>query len=130
MTCVPSCAALEGVQLKLPDEFMLLFDTLEAKKLSLTEYEGLVNPVVLTEKETGWPTVIVEPGERDSMETEGSALTVMDSCVVALSPCESLTVTVRLCVPTSLLVGVQLKSPDELISPLETLLPPKESLTE
>jgi hypothetical protein len=62
------------------------------------------------------------------MDTEGAALTVSVSVVVALSPIESLTAIVRLCVPISLVTGVHEKLPDEFMFPLLTLLPEAESL--
>jgi hypothetical protein len=72
---------------------------------------------------------MVLPGMTDSMETpEPSTVIVKEA--VAVWPEESVTVITILCVPGSLVVGVQLKSPDELIFELVTLVPLKESLTE
>lgn len=62
------------------------------------------------------------------METDGAALTVSVSVVVALSPTPSLIAMVRLCVPISFEFGVQEKLPEELMLPLPMLLPEAESL--
>jgi hypothetical protein len=89
---------------------------------------GPLKPDATALNVTVCPGVTVELGESDWIDSEACALTVICSSTVAVSPCESLTVIVRLCVPTSLLFGVQLKLPDELMSPVEAVPLANESL--
>jgi hypothetical protein len=96
---------------------------------SVTEYCGFVNPEAEALKKTVWPTLIDEPGDREFMETVGGPETTSCSETLAVLPDWSDKLTVRLCVPTSEEVGIQVKTPFELTFPLEILLPESESAT-
>jgi hypothetical protein len=128
MVCVP-VSLVVGAHEKLPEEFMLLFEMEEPLSESLTEYVGVVNPAATTVNDSVCPLIMLELGESDWIESEGAELTVSVSCVVAVSPDESVTVMVRLCIPTSLLAGVQLNWPAVFMLPLVMLVPPAESVS-
>jgi hypothetical protein len=128
MVCVPTWFD-EGVHEKYPDELMLLFETDEPPKESLTEYEGFEKPEVTALKESVMPGVIELLGESDWIERDSGAVTVICSCTTAELPDESCTLMVSVCVPTSPLPGVHEKLPDELMLPPETDEPLNESLT-
>lgn len=111
-----------GVHVKvLVPEEKLLGVALEFWDPSPTVYVGAEKPVEDSVKETGVPKRTVLPGSGSLALTVG-AMTVIVLEAFALLPCESLTVTVRVCAPTLSLFGVQWKLPCESI--LTVVTPP------
>ncbi len=106
-----------------------MFETVELKNESLKVKTGLVNPEVTAEKERFVPDVTDELGESDWIVTVGGPITTIWTDAEALTPSESVTVTVKLCVPASPVTGIQTKTPELLKSLLDTVVPPNESLT-
>jgi hypothetical protein len=117
-----------GVQSKSPEELMSELVREVPGNVSLRVYKGLTNPEGNTTNESAVPESTNVLGLNDWIVICGVS-TVICSVTVVLWPEESVTSTLIVWTPTSDDVGVQLKSPEELMSELETLLPEKESLT-
>lgn len=96
---------------------------------SSSEYRGPENPTGERTSVSGVPTTATPEFERLVMLSEGVALTVICCCAEAVAPEESVTLSVRIWVPTSLAEGVHEKLPPESRSEVVTLLPLKESVT-
>ena len=92
---------------------------------------GETKPGDATVNDTGVPVVnVLTPELRPGIDTDAVGNTVICSVVLPTLPEESVRVSRRVWVPTSLVVGVQVNVPfDELILELDTLLPFTESVT-
>lgn len=83
--CVP-ISTWVGVHEKLPDEFIFELNSDVPLKESLTLYDGLVNPEVITVNERFVPTDTLVLGDSDCIETEALALAKASGTSTKLNP--------------------------------------------